>query len=56
MADPVNPDVDPQTGSGEIVAVPIADIREQADPTTSPFGEQNDPQVPASEVRYSAKE
>jgi hypothetical protein len=42
MADPnpVNPDVDPQTGAGEPPAVPINDIQEQADPTTSPYGEQ----------------
>jgi hypothetical protein len=56
MADPipVNPDVDPQTGAGEPLAVPIADIQEQADPTTSPYGELNELAVPASEVKFSA--
>ena len=56
MADPepVNPDVDPQAGAGEIVAVPIADA--QQDGNTSGYGELNETQVPASEVRYSAKE
>jgi len=58
MADPnpVDPNVDPQTGAGEPLAVPIADIQEQADPTTSPYGEQNELAVPASEVKFSAED
>ena len=57
MADPnpVNPDVDPQTGAGEPPAVPINDIQEQADPTTSPYGEQNELAVPTADVRTSAE-
>jgi hypothetical protein len=49
----VNPDVDPQTGAGEPLAVPINDIQEQADPTTSPYGEQNELAVPTADVRTS---
>ena len=55
MADPipVNPDVDPQTGAGEPPAVPITDVRDQADPPTDTdgYGAQNDLAVPASDIR-----
>jgi len=50
----VSPATDPQAGSGEIVATPPADA--QQDGNTSGYGEQNETQVPASEVKYSAKE
>jgi len=58
MADPnpVNPDVDPQTGAAQDLAVPVDDIREEADPTTSPYGEQNELAVPTADIRYSPEE
>ena len=57
MADPnpVNPNVDPQTGAGEPSAVPTEDVRDQADPTTSPYGEQNELAVSTADVRTSAE-
>jgi len=51
---PVSNPPDPQVSSGEIVATPPADA--QQDGNTSGYGELNDPQVPASEVKYSAAE
>ena len=51
---PVSNPPDPQVSSGEIVATPLADA--QQDGNTSGYGELNDPQVPASEVKYSAAE
>ena len=57
MADPnpVNPDIDPQTGAGEPPSVPIVDVRDQAEipANTSGYGEQDELAVPASEVRTS---
>jgi hypothetical protein len=49
---PVDPATDPQAGSGETVAEQPADA--QQDGNTSGYGEQNDPQVSASDVKYSA--
>ena len=49
----VSPTTDPQTGSGETVAEPPADA--QRDGNTSGYGEQNETQVPASNVQTSAK-
>ena len=50
---PVNPDVDPQTGAGESPAVPLVDVRDQAEiPTnTSGYGEQDELAVPTADVR-----
>jgi hypothetical protein len=60
MADPnpVNPDVDPQTGAGQPLAGPIANIQEQADPPTNDVGyggPEDELAVPTSEVRTSAE-
>jgi hypothetical protein len=49
----VSPTTDPQTGAGETVAAPPADA--QQDGNTSGYGEQNETQVPASNVQTSAK-
>jgi len=49
---PVSPTTDPQTGSGEIVATPPTDFQQAGN--TSGYGEPNETQVPASEVKYSA--
>jgi len=59
MADPnpVNPDVDPQTGAGQPPTVPPADVRDQAEiPTnTDGYGSQNEVAVSAADVRTSAE-
>jgi hypothetical protein len=49
----VDPDTDPQTGTGEPLAVPTADVRDQAEiPTnTSGYGEQDELAVPTADVR-----
>ena len=49
----VSPTTDPQAGAGETVATPPADA--QQDGNTSGYGEQNETQVPASNVQTSAK-
>jgi hypothetical protein len=60
MADPnpVDPDVDPQTGAGEPPAVPIADVRDQAEPPTNTDGYGGPPDeqlaVPVSDIRTFA--
>lgn len=56
MADPqpVDPNVDPDVGSGDSVAVPADDIRTQADPTIGPYGEQNELAVPVDDIRREA--
>jgi hypothetical protein len=51
---PVSPATDPQAGAGEIVAEPLTDF--QRDGNTDGYGSPNETQVPASEVRYSAKD
>ena len=48
---PVSNPPDPQVGAGETVAAPPADA--QQDGNTSGYGEQNETQVSASEVRLS---
>jgi hypothetical protein len=50
----VNPTTDPQASAGETVAEPPTDF--QQDGNTSGYGEPNETQVPASEVRLSAKD
>jgi hypothetical protein len=54
MADPnpVDPNVDPQTGAGDELATPLTDF--QQDGNTDGYGSLNELAVPASEVRFSA--
>ena len=54
MADPnpVDPNVDPQAGAGEELATPLTDF--QLAGNTDGYGSLNEPEVPASEVRFSA--
>jgi hypothetical protein len=56
MADPqpVDPNVDPEAGSADTVAVPATDVRSDADPTLSPYGEQNELAVPVDDIRREA--
>jgi hypothetical protein len=59
MADPnpVNPDVNPQTGAGEPSAVPTVDVRDQAEiPTnTDGYGAEDELAVSTADVRTSAE-
>ena len=51
---PVNPDVDPQTGAGEPPAVPLIDVRDQAEIPTNTDGYGGPPDelaVPTADVR-----
>jgi hypothetical protein len=48
----VSPTTDPQTGSGEIVATPPTDFQQAGN--TSGYGEPNETQVPASDVKTEA--
>ena len=54
MADPtpVDPNVNPQAGAGEVLATPLTDF--QLAGNTDGYGSPNEPEVPASEVRFSA--
>jgi hypothetical protein len=56
MADPqpVDPNVDPDVRSSENLAVPATDVRSDADPTLSPYGEQNELAVPVEDIRTQA--
>jgi hypothetical protein len=56
FAEPVDPAVDPQTGAGEPLAVPTADVRDQAEiPTnTDGYGAENDLAVSTADVRRFA--
>jgi len=49
---PVNPATDPQASAGEETATPLTDF--QRDGNTDGYGSQNELEVPASEVRFSA--
>ena len=53
FAEPVDPAVDPTTGVGEPLAVPTADVRDQAEiPTnTDGYGAEDDLAVSAADVR-----
>jgi hypothetical protein len=57
MADPnpVDPNVDPDVPADNSVAVPVDDVRTQADPTIGPYGEQNELAVPVEDIRTQAE-